>query len=206
MSSSPPAVPPASPAAVEIERALTHIAYLSVRARQHDRLVELAGVPLDRAAVAMLRRIAEHDPLRPGELAQVLAVQASHVTRQVQRLQRNGYVTRVPDRDDPRALRIRLTPRGEDAVARLGDAGARGMQLALAHWPPGELRQLARLFGRLADELLADSAPTGARFEGGPLEDGPGPLEGAPLDEGSLGEGSLDEGQGADAGAAAATA
>ncbi|MFJ8111745.1 MarR family winged helix-turn-helix transcriptional regulator, partial [Streptomyces sp. NPDC096132] len=157
MSPSPPAVPPASPAAVDIERALTRVAYLSVRARQHDRLVAMAGVPLDRAAVAMLRRIAEHDPLRPGELAQALAVQASHVTRQVQRLQQSGYVTRIPDPDDPRARRIRLTPLGEDAVARLGDAGARGMQLVLANWSPAEVRLLARLVRRMADVLLAET-------------------------------------------------
>ncbi|MFI7504994.1 MarR family winged helix-turn-helix transcriptional regulator [Streptomyces sp. NPDC049687] len=158
MSPSPPAVPPASPAAVEIERALTRVAYLSAGARRHDWLASLAGVPLDRAAVAMLRRIAEHDPLRPGELAQVLAVQASHVTRQVQRLQRAGYVTRTPDPDDPRARRILLTPLGEEAVARLGDAGARGMQLVLADWSPAELRLLARLVCRMADVLRADPA------------------------------------------------
>lgn len=158
MSPSPPAVPPASPAAVEIERSLTRVAYLSVRARQHDRLVAMAGVPLDRAAVAMLRRIAEHEPLRPGELAQVLAVQASHVTRQVQRLQQAGYVTRVPDPEDPRARRIRLTPLGEEAVARLGEAGARGMQLVLAEWSPAEVRLLARLVSRMADVLLVERA------------------------------------------------
>lgn len=158
MSPSPPAVPLASPAAVEIERSLTRVAYLSVRARQHDRLVAMAGVPLDRAAVAMLRRIAEHEPLRPGELAQVLAVQASHVTRQVQRLQQAGYVTRVPDPEDPRARRIRLTPLGEDAVARLGEAGARGMQLVLAEWSPAEVRLLARLVSRMADVLLVERA------------------------------------------------
>ncbi|MGW2050062.1 MarR family winged helix-turn-helix transcriptional regulator [Streptomyces sp. NPDC001858] len=151
MSPVPPAVLPASPAAVEMERALTQVAYLSVRARQHDRLVAMAGVPLDRAAVAMLRRIADHDPLRPGELAQVLAVRASHVTRQVQRLQKAGYVTRVADPEDSRARRVRLTPLGEDAVARLGDAGARGMQLVLADWSPSELRRLADLFHRLVD-------------------------------------------------------
>ncbi|MER5433315.1 MarR family transcriptional regulator [Streptomyces sp. NPDC002588] len=179
MSPSPPAVPPASPAAVEIEQALTRVAYLSVRARQHDRLVAMAGVPLDRASVSMLRRIAEHDPLRPGELAQVLAVQASHVTRQVQRLQQAGYVTRVPDPDDPRARRIRLTPRGEDAVARLGDAGARGMQMVLADWSPAEVRLLARLVGRLAAVLAsepADGAVEAARSAGRitPLKEGHG--------------------------------
>ncbi len=65
---STPSIPadPASPEVTDIERALTRITYLSTRARQHDRLMALAGVPLDRAAVALLRQVADSDPLRPG--------------------------------------------------------------------------------------------------------------------------------------------
>lgn len=155
MSTEPlPDVPPASPEVIEIERALTRITYLATRARQHERLMALAEVPLDRAAVALLRQIADSEPLRPGELAQRLGVEASHVTRTVQQLQRSGYVTRVPDPDDRRAQRIQLTDAGREAVARIREAGARGMQLALADWQPEDLRQLATLFHRMVDDFL----------------------------------------------------
>ncbi|KUM68504.1 MarR family winged helix-turn-helix transcriptional regulator [Streptomyces curacoi] len=146
---------PASPEVVEIERALTRVTYLSTRARQHDRLMALAGVPLDRAAVALLRQVADSEPLRPGELANRLGVEASHVTRTVQQLQKTGYVTRVPDPRDRRAQRIELTDTGREAIARVRDAGARGMQLALADWTPEELSQLATLFHRMVDDFLA---------------------------------------------------
>jgi DNA-binding MarR family transcriptional regulator len=155
MSTEPlPAVPAATPEVIEIERALTRITYLSTRARQHERLMALAGVPLDRAAVALLRQVADSEPLRPGELAHRLGVEASHVTRTVQQLQRSGYVTRVPDPDDRRAQRIELTDAGREAVDRVRDAGARGMQLALGEWKPEELRQLATLFHRMVDDFL----------------------------------------------------
>ncbi|KOV61345.1 MarR family winged helix-turn-helix transcriptional regulator [Streptomyces sp. MMG1121] len=147
--------PVASPEVVEIERALTRVTYLSTRSRQHERLMALAGVPLDRAAVALLRQIADSEPLRPGELAQRLGVEASHVTRTVQQLQKAGYVSRVPDPDDRRAQRIRLTGAGREAVGRIREAGARGMELALAEWRPEELRQLAALFHRMVDDFLA---------------------------------------------------
>ncbi|MGW2523434.1 MarR family winged helix-turn-helix transcriptional regulator [Streptomyces sp. NPDC001617] len=146
---------PASDEVIEIERALTRITYLSTRARQHDRLMALAGVPLDRAAVALLRQIADSEPLRPGELATRLGVEASHVTRTVQQLQKSGFVTRVPDPDDRRAQRIELTEAGRQAIHRVRDAGARGMQLALSEWTPEELRQLATLFHRMVDDFLA---------------------------------------------------
>ncbi|WP_347877257.1 MarR family transcriptional regulator [Streptomyces sp. 8K308] len=38
-----------------------------------------------------------------GELASRLNAEAPHVTRQAQRLERAGYVDRVPDPDDGRA-------------------------------------------------------------------------------------------------------
>lgn len=153
----PPGAPAASAEVVEIERALSRITYLSTRARQHDRLMALAGVPLDRAAVALLRQIVDAEPLRPGELAQRLGVEASHVTRTVQQLQRAGYVSRVPDPDDRRAQRIELTDAGREAIGRVRDAGARGMQVALADWTPEELRQLATLFHRMVDDFLTHS-------------------------------------------------
>ncbi|MET8022885.1 MarR family winged helix-turn-helix transcriptional regulator [Streptomyces avermitilis] len=145
----------ASPEVTEIERALTRITYLSTRARQHERLMALAGVPLDRAAVALLRQISDAEPLRPGELANRLGVEASHVTRQVQQLEKSGYVTRVPDPEDRRAQRIELTSTGRQAVDRVREAGARGMQMALAEWSPEELRQLAALFHRMVDDFLS---------------------------------------------------
>nr|WSY49219.1 MarR family transcriptional regulator [Streptomyces sp. NBC_00886] len=154
MSTPPLPTAPASPEVTEIERALTRITYLSTRARQHDRLMALAGVPLDRAAVALLRQVADSEPLRPGELAHRLGVEASHVTRTVQQLQKSGYVTRVPDPDDRRAQRIELTEAGRKAVDSVRDAGARGMQMALSEWSTDELQQLATLFHRMVDDFL----------------------------------------------------
>lgn len=140
----------------EIERALNRVTYLNGGVRRHDRLMALAGVSLDRAAVALLRQIADSgEPLRLGELATRLAVEASHVTRQVQQLQKSGYVARVPDPDDGRAQRIELTPLGRDAIDRIREASCHGMQLALAAWSPEELARLGELFNRMVDDFLA---------------------------------------------------
>jgi DNA-binding MarR family transcriptional regulator len=154
------AIPPATAVSAdvtEIERALTRISYLTSRVRNHERLMALAAVPLDRAAVALLRQIADSEPLRPSELAARLGVEGSHVTRQAQRLEKAGYVTRVPDPDDHRAQHVQLTPAGQEAVDRIREASYRGMQMALAHWSPGELHQLATLFQRMVGDLLVQA-------------------------------------------------
>nr|WP_286199596.1 hypothetical protein [Actinospica acidiphila] len=61
----------------------------------------------------------------------------------------------MPDPEDRRAQRIELTDDGREAVVRIREAGVRGMQAALAHWDPDDLRQLAGLFHRMVDDFLA---------------------------------------------------
>jgi DNA-binding MarR family transcriptional regulator len=160
MTESPPepAAAPVSADAAEILRAITRIGYLITRARRHDRVRTVAAVPLDRAAVMVLGQLAEAGPVRTGELADRLGVEAPHVTRQVQRLQQAGYADRVPDPDDRRAQLIQLTPSGRAASDRIREAGASGMQAALAHWSPQELHQLATLLHRMVDDFLAYAA------------------------------------------------
>ncbi|MFI6009518.1 MarR family winged helix-turn-helix transcriptional regulator [Streptomyces sp. NPDC051243] len=126
----------------------------------------VAGLTLDRAAVAILRRLAESEPMRPGVLAGLLAVEASHVTRQVQQWERAGYGVRAADPHDGRAWSIQLTEAGRAAVERVRDAGRLGMRMALAHWSEDDLRTLAELFHRMVDDFVtradvpADLGPT----------------------------------------------
>ncbi|HKS99726.1 MAG TPA: MarR family transcriptional regulator [Rugosimonospora sp.] len=138
---------------IEVERALARIAHLLNRARQHDHIAAEAGVPVDRAAVPILRRLAESGPARPGDLAAWLAVEAPHVTRQVQRLESAGYVVRVPDPGDRRAYRVRLTGAGQEAIDRVLDAARQSIWDALGAWSPDEREQLATLFHRMVDDF-----------------------------------------------------
>ncbi|MEU6349154.1 MarR family transcriptional regulator [Streptomyces sp. NPDC047072] len=146
---------PVSGNVVEIEKGLNRMTYLAARARQHERLMNVAGLDLDRAAVAILRHIAESEPLRPGVLAVRLSVEASHVTRQLRQLERGGYVVRIADPDDRRAQRVQLTQIGVAAVERIREVSRRGVELALADWSSGELELLARYFRRLVHDFVA---------------------------------------------------
>ncbi|WP_067488257.1 MarR family winged helix-turn-helix transcriptional regulator [Actinomadura hibisca] len=169
--------PEIDPDVVEIERALTRVAHLLTRSKRHGRTVAAAGVPVDRAAVPLLRLLAEHGgPMRPSELAAQLAVEPPHVTRQVQRLERSGYVERVPDPDDGRAQRVRLTDAGAAAVECVRAVGRRWMTGALADWPAEDRRLLAGLVHRMVDDFAAYSASDCDHYgiagpPGGPVAD-----------------------------------
>lgn len=140
---------------IEIERALTRIAYLLNRSRRHGQVKAEADVEVDRAAVPVLRLLSDSEPLRLGEAAGRLGVEPSHVTRQVQRLVRAGYVERLPDPDDHRAFRVGLTPRGRAAADRIRRVGLQRMHEALAAWSPDQRERLAGLFNRMVDDFLA---------------------------------------------------
>jgi len=139
----------------DIERALTRVTYLAGRARQHERLMGMAGLTLDRAAVAILRHIAESEPMRPGVLAVRLSVEASHVTRQLRQLEQGGHVVRIADPDDRRAQRVWITDLGLATVDRIREVNRRGLQMALADWSGEDLEQLAALFRRLVHDFVA---------------------------------------------------
>jgi DNA-binding MarR family transcriptional regulator len=146
---------------IELERALSQIAYLITRHRQHDRTAVEAGVPVSRAAVPILRLLAESPSLRPGEIAARLEVEPPHIARQVHLLERSGYAESVPDPGDRRAHTVRLTPAGRDAIGRISEAGRQQMLKALASWSPEELQQLATLMSRMADDFSAHAASQG---------------------------------------------
>ncbi|WP_316781156.1 MarR family winged helix-turn-helix transcriptional regulator [Streptomyces sasae] len=94
-------------------------------------------------------------PSRATDLASVLGVERSHVTRQTQQLMRSGHVTRLPDPDNHRAYRLRLTGAGRDTVERVMWASAACMQWALHEWTATDLASPAELLHRMVDDFLA---------------------------------------------------
>jgi DNA-binding MarR family transcriptional regulator len=143
---------------VEIQRALARFAYLVTRARQHDRTAVGAGVHVNRAAVPILRLLAESGPLRPGEIAAQLAVEPPHIARQMRSLENLGYAEHVADPGDRRAHQVRLTPAGRDVIARVDQVDRQQMLDALSGWTPPELRQLAGQLTRMVDDFIAYTA------------------------------------------------
>ncbi len=148
---------PADAEVAEVERALSRLSYLLTRAHRNDLITAAAGVPLDRAAVVVLRHLAVTGPARPGEIADALDVEAPHITRQVHKLQQAGYVQRVADPGDHRAQLVKLTGEGKEASARLAEKARHGIADALVGWQPEDLRRLATLLSRMLDDFVSHS-------------------------------------------------
>ena len=100
-------------APVDVTRLRVALARLSRGLRRH----ELAGLtPTQLAALATVER---SGPMRLGDLAAAEGIAPSTLTRLVTALEDSGYVRRFADPSDARASTLAITPRGQDALARI---------------------------------------------------------------------------------------
>jgi DNA-binding MarR family transcriptional regulator len=111
--------------------------------------VHLRGGPtehvVERAAYAILARLHDTGPLRPGALAAHFHLDASTISRQVASLEQAGLITREPDAEDRRACRLRLTGHGR-TVLTTTRAERRGVvRELLQSWSPEDLATFASL-------------------------------------------------------------
>jgi DNA-binding MarR family transcriptional regulator len=126
--------------------------------------VEAVADRLHSAAIHLLRRLRVEDealgisaprlsalsvlvfagPKRIGELAQIEQVEPPTMTRLVDGLQRDGYVTRSPDPNDARAVRVEATARGRAALLEGRRRRVEAFSALLSGLPRRELATLAR--------------------------------------------------------------
>lgn len=125
-----PQVAPARAAPVATPRGCTHfkLRQLARRVGQHyDRIV--AGAGLKTTQYSLLSHLASIGPLRPGELAAAMGMDASTLTRNLQPLIAQGWVN-VGAGDDARSRSVQLTAAGH-AKRREAQGEWKAAQLAL---------------------------------------------------------------------------
>ena len=128
---------------------------------------ELRGISdnagLDVGAAAVLIKVAFHpDGIRISDLAELVRLDLSTISRHVRALEESGNLARQPDPDDRRASLVRLTDTGGETTRVLMQARADIFARACADWPEHDTRALADLLDRLAAGLTNDLHPQGA--------------------------------------------
>src|SRR6266851_6916295 len=106
-------------------------------------------------ALVMIRR---WGPQTGRELAGRLHVTPGTLVPLVDRLEEQGYVRRVPDKDDRRLTWLELTPKADRLFLRLRGMGAGRLASAITQLVPRDRAQLCRLLNRLAEHMEAAAA------------------------------------------------
>ncbi len=103
----------------------------------------------------LMMRLWEVGPQRQSELIKLLGIDASTVTRMVQRLEQAGLVSRRPSPDDRRAVLVETTAAGEALRAEVGQVWQELEDRTLAGLTDDDRRDLARLLSLLERNLTA---------------------------------------------------
>lgn len=82
-----------------------------VRAMEAE--IAARGLDLKFTQFLILKRLALMGPMGATELARAVELDGGAMTRQLDQLERKGYLRRCPHEQDRRALRIELTPEGD---------------------------------------------------------------------------------------------
>ncbi|WP_158674597.1 MarR family winged helix-turn-helix transcriptional regulator [Streptomyces hoynatensis] len=139
------------PAALgELYRSLSALSWLMAGHRTHLQLRAEVDIALDRASLALLRVLArEPAPVRIGRLAELLRVQAPHVTREVRNLEARGLVEVSAEAGDRRVRRASATKDGREALARFEAIGRERLARAVEGVAPEDLHTTATVIDRV---------------------------------------------------------
>ena len=107
-----------------------------------------AGSSLTAAIVT--RILSEAPGLAQRELANHLGIEGPTMARHLDRLERDGIVTRTRDEADRRVVRVRLTDTGRELRDRLHAVSARTNQQLAAAFEPDELVRFEEYLDRVA--------------------------------------------------------
>jgi len=93
------------------------------------------------------------EPMTMSELSEALAVPLSTATRMVDWLVKSDYVERLPDPDDRRIVRVRLTETGRKLYTAINDFLRQRVEQILSRFTVQERESLVALLRKVADTL-----------------------------------------------------
>lgn len=121
-------------------------------------ILSSSGEPIDQPAHQALRHLAAGQPMRPSDLAQVMATGASNISKILKRLEAEGLVEREPDPADTRSTTITLTKAGAAAARHIYDLGDDMIAQVLAGWSPRDIARYTELTQRFTADAIAAAA------------------------------------------------
>lgn len=113
----------------------------------------LGPVGLNPAYVPVLLSLSAGGARTPKGLAQEATVEQPTMTATIQRMERDGLVTRKPNPDDGRSALIALTPKGYERIADMDRALGALNELLLEQFTTSEREQFLGLLGRVVSVL-----------------------------------------------------
>jgi DNA-binding MarR family transcriptional regulator len=135
-----------------ITESLGYMINRAARSMAHQLAQELrpAGIGIGQWAVLLF--LWARDGMSQADLSRVVAIEPPTMVRTIDRMARDGLVTRVPDPNDGRLTRIYLTERGRSLRDELIPKAIAVNAATLGRLTRAEGRTLRRLLGKLVSQ------------------------------------------------------
>jgi DNA-binding MarR family transcriptional regulator len=154
----------------EHEAVLSIFVTASLLGKEADRVLQASGLTQAQFDILMLLRYQTPDgSADQTTLGRMLVVNRSNVTGLVDRMARDGLVTRVGDPQDRRVKRVRMTPAGAKILERAEQTYAARTREVVAELTPANLAALCRLLETVRTALRGSPAPRKRRMPLAPL-------------------------------------
>lgn len=137
----------------ELMASLQRLGRLFASRQVSSRITTAAGVEVSQQGAALLRALLREGQLSVAALAASTPMEIAAVSRQVRLLEKAGAVERSSSPADGRVALLDLTPEGRQLAERIRAVGVQHLKEALAGWSKADERTLARLLGRLVDDM-----------------------------------------------------
>ena len=142
----------APPVADSLRTGLARMQRLLASRRIFASMAGAAGADVTQQGVDILRVLGDGAARPIGEVARLARMDAGAVSRQLNRLEADGYVRRDGATRGSVVL-VTATRRGRTLLEKVEAVRADHLQRALVGWTPDEQAELGRLLVRLADDL-----------------------------------------------------
>jgi MarR family transcriptional regulator, organic hydroperoxide resistance regulator len=136
-----------------VHRLLTLMRYRQHVSSQIQKETNVSGRQL-----AVLRFLVEHNPSSVGEISAFLYVRDATTSPLLDRMERDGLVTRQRCHEDARRVMIEPTPRGCELAATAPLSPIALMRARLPELPIAELEELDRAVARLSEIAEVDES------------------------------------------------
>jgi DNA-binding MarR family transcriptional regulator len=132
-----------------ITESLGYLVNRAARSMAHQLAQELRPAGIGIGQWAVLLPLWARDGMSQAELSRVVAIEPPTMVRTIDRMVRDGLVTRAPDPDDGRLTHIYLTEHGRSLRDELIPKAIAVNATTLGRLTPAEGRTLQRLLGKL---------------------------------------------------------
>lgn len=135
-------------------RSVLRLAHALARLERQAAARSSLSVSQGRILTYLDKETGEGDPgIRTGDLAESQGLAISTMTRNLDLLERKGWIVRHADPNDKRSIRVQLTPEGRELSRSYGDATHHQLTRAFGRLHPSEAVEQAAAVSRIAAAL-----------------------------------------------------